>query len=136
VEAAAQGIERLERQLLSFSERVNGSGPRFDAVYVEFEQWFRGTVRRGNREGSCGFSWMCIDFSRRCTTATDRGSIPSMRLAMPSRPSCIRSANGADAGPAGVVGMARGVSEVGPTNRPLRRSGSPRSWCVMLSRRR
>jgi hypothetical protein len=42
VEAAEQRIERLERQLSSLSEKVNGSGPRFDALDAEFEQRFRG----------------------------------------------------------------------------------------------
>jgi hypothetical protein len=40
MEAAEQRIERLERQLSSLSEKVNGSGPRFDALYAEFEQRF------------------------------------------------------------------------------------------------
>ncbi|HWH99455.1 MAG TPA: methyltransferase domain-containing protein [Propionibacteriaceae bacterium] len=43
LEAAKQRIEQLERQLTRMQELVNGSGPRFDALYAEFEERFRGT---------------------------------------------------------------------------------------------
>jgi SAM-dependent methyltransferase len=43
LEAAKQRIEQLERQLTRMQDLVNGSGPRFDAMYAEFEERFRGT---------------------------------------------------------------------------------------------
>jgi O-antigen chain-terminating methyltransferase len=43
LEAASQRIEQLERQVADLSVKVNGSGPRFDALYAEFEERFRGT---------------------------------------------------------------------------------------------
>jgi O-antigen chain-terminating methyltransferase len=43
LEAAQQHIEQLERQLETLSQKVNGSGPRFDALYADFEERFRGT---------------------------------------------------------------------------------------------
>jgi hypothetical protein len=91
VKAAEQRIERLERQLSSLSEKVNGGGPRFDALYAEFEQRFRGTFDEVT-EKVRGYLTDVHRLLGEVDNPTNPGSIPSMRLAMPSRPSSIASA--------------------------------------------
>jgi O-antigen chain-terminating methyltransferase len=44
--AANQHAESLERQLVELRQKVEGSGPRFAALYAEFADQFRGTAEQ------------------------------------------------------------------------------------------